>query len=112
MAVLVATSLQGGGVRDAEVNVLTAGDTFTYQRGSVLLVSNDTGLTLNGNLVGDAADTVPVQGVGSVDVSGGYDFTVEDGDTVTIPLDSISRYLAGEAELSGAEGATAILLVP
>lgn len=112
MAELDTTSISGGGAREAEVNTLTAADTFVYVPGSILIISNDTGSPVTANLLGDEADTVAVRGVGMVDVSDGYDALVPNGESVAIPLDSIARYLTGEAEITGAAGAEAILLVP
>lgn len=98
MAVITQTSLQGSGSRASTVTVLSASDTLTFQKGQrqVLVLHNATAGPLTPNLVGDNATTVPVQGYGSLDVSAGYTCpSIAAGETVVIPLDSISAYLSG-----------------
>lgn len=113
MATVTATSLSGSGSRAVTVTTLTASDTFTYVPGSILVLNNGTAGALTPNIDGDGATTVPVRGVGSVDVSTGYDVpSIGAGATVAIPLDSIAQYLKGTIALTGGSGIEAQLLTP
>lgn len=113
MATVTATSLSGSGSRAVTVTTLGASDTFTYVPGSTLILSNGTAGALTPNIDGDGGTTVPVRGVGSVDVSGGYNVpSIAAGVTVAIPLDTIAQYLKGTIAMTGADGIEAQILTP
>lgn len=60
---------------------------------------------------GGRATTIPVQGVGSVDVSAGYSVgAITAGAEVAIPLDTIRAYLVGVIAITGGTGLSASLL--
>ena len=112
MATITTDGISGFGAKTLTGVTLTASDSFVLSRGKnqTLIIQNDTGAAITPNIVGDLADTVSVSGVGSVDVSSGYDVpSIADGEAVAIPLDSIYRYLDGEITMTGADGATAYL---
>lgn len=113
MATITATSMTGSGSRAITVTTATASDTFNYRAGvkQTLVIYNDTGSPITPNIDGDGGTTVPVSGVGSVDVSGGYDVpSIADGATAAIPTDTISAYLSGTIAVTGADGAELHLL--
>lgn len=117
MAVITQTSLGGSGEREIAVTILGASDTFAYDRSlnQVLVVTNATGAPLNVLLVGGDADTFPVEGYGSVDVSAGYTMAVPDTETWAIPLRTIEKYLVaagqatGSVTVTGGDDATAFI---
>lgn len=111
MATITPTSMTGSGDRQVAVTILGASDTFAYSPGSVLVLNNITAGALTPNITGDEATTVSVRGVGSVDVSAGYDLaSIAADESVAIPLDTISSYLTGTIAVTGADGIEAQLL--
>lgn len=111
MATITPTSMTGSGDRQVTTTILSASDTFSYAPGSVLILNNITAGALTPNIVGDEAGTVTVQGVGSIDVSTGYDLaSIAADESVAIPLDTISKYLTGTIAVTGADGVEAQLL--
>lgn len=113
MATITQTSTSGSGQRTLTETTLSASDTFAYSPGSgqILLLRNPTAGALSPVIDGDGGTTVPVQGVGSVDVSGGYAVgSIGVGAAVAIPLDSIKAYLAGTIAVTGGSGLVAAIL--
>ena len=113
MATIVATSMQGAGKRNLAVTTMTASDTLTYKpnQGQILILRNGTAGALTPIIDGAGATTVPVQGVGSVDVSAGYAVgSIAAGAQVAIPLDTIRAYLVGVIAITGGTGLSASLL--
>ena len=113
MASIAATLLTGTGARAIALTTLTGtADTFTYVAGvkMVLTLRNATAGSLSPVIDGDGGTSVPLKGVGSVDVSGGYAVgAIAAGAAIAIPLDSIAAYLAGTIAISGATGIIASL---
>lgn len=92
---------------------MTASDTFTYKAGQwqILILRNGTAGSLTPIIDGAGATTIPVQGVGSVDVSAGYSVgAIAAGAQVAIPLDTIQAYLVGVIAITGGTGLSASLL--
>jgi hypothetical protein len=83
--------------------------TFTQRSGQILVLRNDTASPIECTIDGDGGSTVAVPGVGSVDVSGGFVFTVAAGVVKAINLDTIYRYLNGTISIDG-EDLTAYIL--
>lgn len=113
MATIVATSMQGAGKRAVTMTTMTASDTLTYKagQGQILILRNGTAGALTPIIDGAGATTVPVQGIGSVDVSTGYSVgSIAAGAQVAIPLDTISAYLVGVITITGGTGLSASLL--
>lgn len=113
MATIVATSMQGAGKRAVTVTTMTASDTFTYNpgQGQILILRNGTAGALTPIIDGAGATTIPVQGIGSVDVSTGYSVgAIAAGAQVAIPLDTIRAYLVGVIAITGGTGLSASLL--
>lgn len=111
MATITPTSMTGSGSRAVNVTTLTGTDDFVYKAGAVLILNNVTAGALTPNIDGDGASTVGVSGVGSVDISAGYDVpSIAAGDSAAIPLDTISKYLAGTIAVTGGTGIEAQLL--
>ena len=113
MATIVATSMQGTGARSITRTTLGASDTFTFDQGKnqILELDNVTAGPLTVTIDGAGGTTVPVAGVGAVDVSGGYSTgVIAAGAMVAIPLNSISAYLQGVIAVTGGTGIKAALL--
>lgn len=115
MAIITPTAITGSGQRTVTETALTASDTFTYRKGTgqVLILRNATAGALSPVIDGAGGGSVPVSGVGTVDVSAGYAVgSVAAGVVKAIPLDSISAYLQGVIALTGGSGMIAVLLNP
>lgn len=113
MADIVATSMLGLGSRAVTITTLGASDALTYDRtkAQILILNNVTGGGLTPNIDGDGGTTVPVDGIGAVDVSSGLTLaSIGAGDSVAIPLNTISGYLSGTIEVTGGTGIEAQLL--
>lgn len=114
MPAIAATSLQGVGQRASTRTTLGAsGNTLTYRQGAgdILVLHNATAGALTPVIVGNAATTVDVSGLGVVTVSGGYSVgSMAAGAQVLIPLDSIANYLRGTIDITGGNGIVASLL--
>ena len=113
MATIAATSMQGAGKRAVTLTTMTASDTLTYKpnKGQILILRNITAGALTPIIDGAGATTIPVQGVGSVDVSNGYAVgSIAAGAEVAIPLDTIRAYLVGVISITGGTGLSASLL--
>ena len=113
MATIVATSMQGAGKRAVTLTTMTASDTLTYKpnQGQILILRNITAGALTPIIDGADATTIPVRGVGSVDVSAGYAVgSIAAGAEVAIPLDTIQAYLVGVIAITGGTGLSASLL--
>ena len=113
MAVIASTNLSGPGDRELNVTTLGESDTLTYTDGAVLIINNVTVGTITPVITGADASTVPVPGVGEVDVSGGFTLSaILAGEQAVIPLNAIRNYLVGVTTVTAADGAEAALLVP
>jgi len=113
MAVITATNAQGTGRVTVTETTLGASDSFVYTAASnpVLTLRNPTAGSLTVTIDGGGATTVPVRGVGSVDVSGGYSTgAIAAGAAVTILLSTIERYLPGTIAVTGGTGIVATLV--
>lgn len=113
MSNVVATSMQGPGLRTVTRTTLAASSTFTFNpnRNAVLILDNVTAGALTVVIDGSGGTTVPVAGVGSVDVSAGLSTgAIAAGACVAIPLDSISAYLQGVIAVTGGTGIRATLI--
>lgn len=113
MANIVATSMQGAAARAVTRTTMTNSDTLTYNAGrnALLVLDNTTSGALTVVIDGSGGTTVPVAGIGSVDVSAGYSTgSIAAGAIVAIPLDSISAYLQGVIAITGGVGIKASLL--
>ena len=112
MGVISSTLLTGTGRRTLTETTLTASDTLTYKASSKMVLSlrNPTAGALTPVIDGDGGTTVPVAGIGSVDVSGGYSVgSIAAGAAVAIPLDTISKFLNGVVTVTGGSGLVATL---
>ena len=112
MAVITATNGQGTGRVTVAETTLGASDSFVYTAASnpVLTLRNPTGGALTVTIDGDGATTIPVRGVGAVDISGGYSTgSIAAGAATTILLSTIERYLTGVIEVTGGTGIVATL---
>lgn len=114
MPALVATSMQGVGVRASTRVTLTAtGNTFTYIPGSILVLHNPTGGALSPVIDGDGGTTIDIQGLGTVSVAGGYAVgSIAAAAQALIPLDSIQHFLRGSVDITTGTGLVATLLTP
>jgi len=113
MATITPTAMTGSGARVVAVTTLGASDTFVYTKSKkpVLILNNVTGGALTPNIDGAGGSTVPVTGLGSVSVAGGYPVpSIAAGAEVAIPLESIEAYLQGVIALTGGTGIKASIL--
>ena len=113
MATITATDMTGSGEREVTYTTLTASDTFTYNeaKNPVLVIYNDTAGAITPNIDGASGTTVPVAGIGAVDVSGGYTLrSIGVGEYFAIPLKTIKYYLQGTITMTGGDGAECALL--
>lgn len=112
MATITKTSLGGPGQRTVTETTLGASNDFAYSPGSgqILILRNSTASAISSTIDGAGGSTVPVAGIGNVDVSAGYSVgSIAAGAVVAIPLDTISAYLKGAISITG-NGLTAVLL--
>lgn len=79
---------------------LTGADTLDSTQGTLWL-SNQSGSPVTINIDGDGGTYVTCAGVGVVDVSGGYDIAVADGEIVPVSLATISQFLQGTVAVTG-----------
>lgn len=114
MAVIAATNVNVSGVKTTARTTLTASDTLVFNPSynPVLILDNVTAGALTVNIKGNATTTIPVKGVGTVDLSTGFPVgSLAAGAFVCIPLNSISEYLKGTSvAVTGGTGIKATLL--
>lgn len=113
MAAITATSMTGSGSRAVVVTTLGASDTLTFNTDKVpvLILNNVSGGALTPLIDGDGGTITPCAGVGDIDVSAGLTLTsIGIGETVAIPLNSISAYLQGVITITGGTAIEATLL--
>lgn len=113
MPAIAATNVGGSGARVAAATTLDGTDSFVYSAGAILILRNPTAGSLSPVIDGDGASTVPVRGVGNVNIASGYAVgSIGVGAQVAIPLDSIRAYLSGTIAVTGGTGLVATMLVP
>ncbi len=112
MPAIVATSMQGVGVRaSTRVTLGASGNTFMYPPGALLVLHNPTGGALSPVIDGDGGTTVDVNGLGTVSVAAGYAVgSIAAAAQVFIPLDSIQHFLRGTVDITSGTGLVATLL--
>ncbi len=113
MAAITATDMTGSGSRAVTVITLSASDTITFNtdKKPVLILNNITIGALTPLIDGADGTTTPCEGVGDVDISAGLTLSsIGVGNTVAIPLNSISAYLKGVITVTGGDGIEATLL--
>lgn len=115
MPAIATTTLLGVGSRAKARTTLAAnGNTLSYQSGAgdYLVLHNPTGGALSPTIIGNAATTVDVQGLGLVNVAAGLALgSIAASAEVLIPLDSISHYLKGTIDITGGAGLVASHLI-
>lgn len=93
---------------------LSSVDVLQFQPGEqqFLVIENSTGSAINPLIKGlSAPDDYNVQGLGEIDLSGGYPAgIIAAGASIAIPLHNIHRWLEGSIELTGAAGAKAYIV--
>lgn len=114
MATITATDMTAVGSVTVTETTLSASDTFTLDlsKRPILIIDNGTGGSVSPVLVGDAAPAAySVQGVGDIDLSSGYTYTVANGAVAAVHLASVKEYLrTSTVTVTGADGAVAKLL--
>lgn len=103
---------------DSAVNVtrttMTASDTLTYTQGAeqILVLYNTTASPVTVTMVGSAATTVSIPGMGgAINVSAGKTVQVPATGTTVVPLDDYAQYLQGNVTITGGTGLVAHLFV-
>tara|TARA_R110002096_G_scaffold167979_4_gene338399 strand:+ start:426 stop:776 length:351 start_codon:yes stop_codon:yes gene_type:complete len=113
MAEIAKTSMQGEGSRVVLVTTLGASDTLVYTAGAnaTLTLNNASGGALTPLIDGDGATSLSVAGLGApIDTSPGFTVpSIGIGETVAIPLDTISEYLKGVVTVTGGDAIEATL---
>ena len=99
------------GAFTSAVTTMTAADTITYKPGrkQLLVLRNTTAGALTLTLDGADGTTVTVAGIGPVSVSAGLAILVPVAESRAVVLSTISAYLQGVVNLTGASGLTAQL---
>ena len=113
MPTITATSIAGLGKAAVALTTLNGTDSLVYREGNkpVLVLHNPTAGAISPVIDGNGGTTVPVAGIGTVDVSGGYAVgSIAAGACVAIPLITIREYLKGTIAITGGTGLTAALL--
>jgi len=114
MATIVATSISGSGAIAVTQTTLTGtADTFTYRQGvtQTLIFTNPTAGALTPVIDGASSTSVSVEGIGAIDVSGGFSMgSIAAGASKTIRTETISAYLSGTIAITGGTGLVAVLL--
>lgn len=113
MAIITATNMQGSGVKTVAETTLAGTDALSYANGKdpLLILRNPTAGALTPVIDGDGASSVSIAGAGSFDISAGYSIgSIAAGETKTIRLRTIERYLAGAIAVTGGAGLVASLL--
>ena len=114
MATIVATNIKSSGVITVTETTLDGTlDTFTYKDTVVqtLIFNNPTASPITPVIDGAGSTTVSVDGIGSVDVSGGYSLgAIAAGATKAINTKSIREFLAGTIAINSGTGLVATLI--
>jgi hypothetical protein len=113
MPAITATTLTGLGKRAVTETTLNGTDSLVYDQSKtpILVLRNPTAGALSPVIDGNGGTTVNVNGIGVVDVSGGYAVgAIAAGAAVAIPLVTIREYLQGTIAITGGTGLVASLL--
>lgn len=112
MAVLTTNTVSSLAATTVTVDTLGADDTLTFTGSMYLILSNATGGSLSPVLTGDTATSAEVQGIGTIDLTGGSDIfgAIADGTEKMLKLSVIQKYLEGTVTISGGTGLTARLI--
>lgn len=114
MAAITATNINGAlGANTVTRTTLGSSDTFTFNTSynPILILDNVTAGALTPNIDGSGGTTVPVKGLGSVDVSSGLTLaSIAAGACVAIQLNTIYEYLKGTVTITGGSGIKASLI--
>lgn len=113
MPLIAKTNMQGSGTKTVTETTLNGTDTLVYNASGreVLILRNPTGGAISPVIDGNGGTTVPVQGVGNVDVSAGFAVgSIPAGQARAIPLDTISAFLQGTVSVNTGTGLVASLL--
>lgn len=113
MALIANSSINAAGANALTETILGASDTLTYNpaRKPILILNNITAGALTPNIDGAGGTVVPVPGIGNVSVAIGYTTpSIPAGDSVAIPLNSISEFLRGVVTVTGGSGIQAFIL--
>lgn len=97
MPIITQTDLEKGIATQVAITVLDGTDTLTFQGDQRLTFENGSGGAITANLLGaGVTGTKKCQGGGEVDLSTGYDITVNDGEAMSINLNDIRDYLGAQ----------------
>lgn len=112
MPAITATDIGQGYSELVETTLDGATDTLTASgsKTQFLTLRNPTGGILTPVISGDAASSVEVPGVGSVDVSGGVSQAIGAGESWTVRLGSIKEYLEGSVSIASGAALIATLI--
>ena len=111
MATITPTNVKGQEVVVAETT-LTASDTFVYNANKKqrLVLRNASAGALTPLITGADATTENIEGIGTIDVSVGFQMaSIGVGEVVSLDTDSIKSYLKGTIEITGGTDIVATL---
>ena len=113
MATITATDVTDGFTEIAETTLDGSSDTFTFNasQSPLLILANNSGSTLTPVITGDGSTTITCDGVGPVDVSGGFSQAIANGETFAIRLNTRRGYLEGTIAIASGTGLVASLIV-
>lgn len=93
---------------------LTASDdaSLSLSKKSHIIIDNITAGALTVNILGDTATSIECNGVGTIDLSGGKDFSIPTGEVHKIPLNPYYQewIQSGAITITGGTGATAYII--
>ena len=114
MPAITATELKGLGTVAVTETTLNGTDSFVYDgsKDQILILRNPTAAAVSPVIDGNAAPTAHgVEGVGTLDLSGGYQVgSIAAGAVKAIRLSTIRHYLEGTIAINSGTGLVAVLL--
>ncbi len=114
MPAITATDMGGSGAKSITETTLNGSDTFVYDgnRDPILYLRNPTAGAISATIDGSGASTTHgIEGVGTMDLSGGYAVgSIAAGAAKAIRLSTIRHYLEGTIAINSGTGLVASLL--
>lgn len=111
MAALSSTNGTGQGAFTITEITLGSSDTITYDatKKQFLHLRNPTGSTVTPVIDGDGSTTASIDGIGSVDLTGGYPIAIPAGATKGVVLSTVRNFCLGVVAIKSGTGVVASL---
>lgn len=113
MPAITATNMVGVGAKALTETTLDGSDSFTFNeyKNPILTFRNPTAGALTPVIDGDGGSTVNVQGLGVIDVSGGYSVgSIAIGGSKVVRVNTIKEHCQGTIAITGGTGLVATLM--